>query len=554
MSIRSIAPTIVATAEPAAASVRAKSPWSIAIVLAVAASASGILLTGISVWFLGAVALAGLGPAALAFNFHTPAALVRLFALSKTLGKYGERVAGHRAALLDQVKRRAQLFMARARAPSARAAGWQLGNQDRLSDYMDDVEDVDYARLRVAMPAAVLMAGLALLAGATAWLTPLAFVPIVLLSVAVMATLRRLMPIVGQQWATVRSSQRTAGRLLGGSLASVVPLQAERAFPGNLTVVFTQFNDSEAARLAQRRAFAVLDMLAGLAGPLAALSVLAAAWQTGHRGSALLIPAFLGFGWLALSETVHSVSRIVLGKVREQAAREALKNWSTVTAPDKSPSFSPAALQKLVLKNIPRQTPDGRRLGEAINLTFRAGHPTAFVGASGTGKTTLLKQIAGWIGADNSGQFIGDGIVMLSAYRRAASHLCLHDAAILSDTIRENLFAPDATETECWLALAAVELDGRLADAGGLDAWINQDMLSLGEAQRLNLARALLSDTPLVLLDEPVEHLDSSQASRILKRVLSRLENRIVIYSSHAEYAAPGTIKISLGADPQIIG
>src|ERR1700682_4877693 len=178
--------------------------------------------------------------------------------------------------------------MARARAPSARAAGWQLGNQDRLSDYMDDVEDVDYARLRVAMPAAVLMTGLALLAGATAWLTPLAFAPIVLLSVAVMATLRRLMPGAGQQWATVRSSQRKAGRLLGEGLASVVPLQAERAFSGILSVAFAHFHDAEAGRLAQRRALAVLDMFAGLAGPLAALSVLAAAWLAGDRGSALL--------------------------------------------------------------------------------------------------------------------------------------------------------------------------------------------------------------------------------------------------------------------------
>jgi ABC-type transport system involved in cytochrome bd biosynthesis fused ATPase/permease subunit len=163
----------------------------------------------------------------------------------------------------------------------------------------------------------------------------------------------------------------------------------------------------------------------------------------------------------------------------------------------------------------------------------------------------LLKQIAGWIGTDNSGQFIGDGVVMLSAYRRAASHLCLHDAAILSDTIRENLFAPDASEAECWLALAAVELDARFSDAEGLDAWISQDMLSLGEAQRLNLARALLSDAALVLLDEPVEHLDSNQGFRILKRVLSRLQNRIVVYASHAEYAALGTNKISLDAEQQ---
>jgi ATP-binding cassette, subfamily C, bacterial CydC len=548
MNTRPIAPPIAA-AVTASASLRAKSSWRVAIVLAFAASASGILLTGISAWFLGAVALAGLGPAALAFNFHTPAAFVRLFALSKTLGKYGERVVGHRAALLDQVKRRARLFLAMAQAPATRAAGWQLGNQDRLSDYMEDVEDVDYARLRVGMPAGVLLAGVALLAGATAWLAPLALLPIALLSVAVMAMLRRLMPAVGQQWTTVRSSQRAAGRLLGSALASVVPLQAERTFSNILTLAFGHFSNAEAGRLAQRRALAVLDMLAGLAGPLVSLSVLAAAWQAGSRGSALLIPAFLGFGWLALGETAHNVSRILLGRVREHAAREGLSDWSTVTAVKTGLSSSPAVLQRLTLRSVPRQAPDGRRLGEAINLTFRAGHPTALVGASGTGKTTLLKQIAGWIGADHDGQFVGDGVVMLGGYRRAVSHLCLHDAAILSDTVRENLFAPGASDAECWLALAAVELDGRVAGAGGLDAWISQDVLSLGEAQRLNLARALLSDAPLVLLDEPVEHLDFDQASRILKRVLSQLMNRMVIYSSHAECAAPGTIKVLFGAD-----
>src|SRR3979411_1063825 len=111
MSVRLIAPLDVAVV-PASPSVRAKPPRPLATGVAVAASASGILLTGISVWFLGAVALAGLGPAALAFNFHIPAAFVRLFALSKTLGKYGERIVGHRAALLDQIKRRARLFTA----------------------------------------------------------------------------------------------------------------------------------------------------------------------------------------------------------------------------------------------------------------------------------------------------------------------------------------------------------------------------------------------------------------------------------------------------------
>jgi len=141
---------------------------------------------------------------------------------------------------------------------------------------------------------------------------------------------------------------------------------------------------------------------------------------------------------------------------------------------------------------------------------------------------------------------------MLNAYRRAASHLCLHDAAILTDSVRENLFAPDASESECWSVLADLELDSRFAGPDGLDAWISQDKLSLGEAQRLNLARAMLSSAPLVLLDEPVEHLDFDQASRILHRVLARLGNRIVIYSSHTDYAVAGVVKVSLGTERQI--
>jgi len=540
----------IPTAAPASA--RARSPWPLAFVLAVVAGACGILLTGVSVWFLGAVALAGMGPAALAFDFHTPAAFVRLFALGKTLGKYGERVVGHRAALLDQVRRRAALFMTMAQAPAARAASWQLGNHDRLSDYMEDVEDVDYAQLRVAMPAAVLLAAAALLAAATAWLTPLALLPIILVSAALAITLRRLVPGVAQQWSSVRSSQRTAGRTMGAVLASIVPLKAERAFAGLLSVAFAHFSDAEGQRLAQRRTLAALDLLAGLAGPISMLSVLAAAWQAGDRGSALLVPALVGFGWLALGESAHGISRIPQGWVRAQAAREGLGRWSGARAPETSPSFSAPRLQRLTLRAVPRQAPDGRRLGEPLHLTFRAGHPTALLGASGTGKTTLLKQVGGWIGTDHSGQFAGDGVLMLNAYRRSASHLGLHDAAILNDSVRENLFAPDKTDAECWRVLTDLELDGRFAGPEGLGTWISQDKLSLGEAQRLNLARALLSSAPLVLLDEPVEHLDFDQASRILHRVLARLRDRIVIYSSHTDYAVPGAVKLSLDTDREI--
>ncbi|RVC59949.1 ATP-binding cassette domain-containing protein, partial [Mesorhizobium sp. M2A.F.Ca.ET.046.02.1.1] len=109
----------------------------------------------------------------------------------------------------------------------------------------------------------------------------------------------------------------------------------------------------------------------------------------------------------------------------------------------------------------------------------------------------------------------------------------LHDAVVLEDTVRANLFAGDVPDAALWRALEAVEMDGRIRDSGGLDSWVRQDRFSLGEAQRINLARAWLSPRPVVLLDEPTEHLDEAQGERILERLLARFSDRIVVVSTH---------------------
>ncbi|MBL8583876.1 MAG: ATP-binding cassette domain-containing protein, partial [Rhizobiaceae bacterium] len=109
-----------------------------------------------------------------------------------------------------------------------------------------------------------------------------------------------------------------------------------------------------------------------------------------------------------------------------------------------------------------------------------------------------------------------------------------------------NLFAKDADDDTLWEALRTVELDQRISQGGGLDGWITQDTLSLGEAQRLNLARALLSDKPIVLFDEPAEHLDGKQGPRVVRRVLSRLTDRIVAVSSHHPLGIDGAATIRL--------
>ncbi|WP_442582828.1 ATP-binding cassette domain-containing protein [Mesorhizobium sp. ASY16-5R] len=516
--------------------------WRYACGLGIIAGACGILLGGVSAWFLGSVAIAGLSTAtALTFNFFAPGALVRLFAVGRTVTRYGERLVGHKAALGDQVAHRADLFAAMAAAPSTRQAGWQLGDLSRLADFLDDVEDIDYARLRATLPAMTLACGLVACAAATAYAAPFALLPITLLLLAILLMGRRTAAAGAMVWEQARSQRRGGAARLGATMASVVPLRAECAWNAERREILKAFCSADAAVLALRRMQSALDMLGVAFGPVACLAAVAAAWIAGGRGEALLLPMFVAFAWLALGESLNGVSRIVVADLRRQAAERSIVPGVAVT--EELPEAQPESIATLAAGPVRRHAPDGRPIGAPMAFRVRAGSPTVLAGVSGSGKTSLLKQIAGWTGDD---VLSADGLPVAAAARRAASTLCLHDAAILEDTIRANLFSPDATDGDLREALAAVEMDGRIAKAGGLDAWIRQDQLSLGEAQRLNIARAWLSDRPIVLLDEPIEHLDEEQGQRILRRLIERLRDRIVVVASHRSIACADTDLVDL--------
>ena len=516
------------------------SPWRLAHLLALTALACGLLLAGLSVWFLGAVALAGLTAAAMTFNFHVPGALVRLFAIGRTVAKYGERVVGHDAALRDQMRRRSDLFVRMASSQIVRRAGWQLGDPDRLADYLDDVEDLDNGRLRVDLPAMSLCAGSLACLITTLIVVPLAALPIAVLLV-VLAVVGHEVIIAGtRQMESIRSERREAGRKMGAALAAVIPLQAEGKWRDEVAAALAHSAGAESLGCNLRTSAARLDALVASFGPVYAVSVMAAAWIGGARGEGLLLPAFLAFSWFALAEAGQGISRLLLAQRRRRiAAREIdhLVEDASDPVPDRPVRELPLGLR---FENFQHRAPDGRLIGEPLDASFVRGRPTALVGPSGCGKTSLLKQIAGWLGDDG-----GAEVSLPPAGRRAACAFCPHDAVVLADTVRANLFAPAASEAEMKMALAAVELEDRLGSVGGLDAWITQDVLSLGEAQRLNLARAWLSDRPVILLDEPTEHLDAAQGARILARLLARLSERIVIFSTHRA-TGPGIKKLQL--------
>lgn len=505
--------------------------WRLATVFAFTALACAILLGGVSAWLLGSVAIAGLSAAALTFNFHMPAAFIRLFAIGRTAARYGERLAGHKAALADQVVHRVQLFSAMAAAHAVRRAGWQLGDDARLADYLDDVEDLDYARLRAGLPASTLVCGLAVLMAASAVVAPLSLLPIIFSLLAILFAGNRVAKAGAMAWERTRSLRRGGASRLGAAMASAVPLKAEGAWNRECADALAALSRADGALLALRRLQAGLDATAAAFGPIAGISVMAAAWYAGRHGSDLLLPMLLAFSWLALGEALNGASRMLVAVLRRNAAQTGIGQWTqAASARRQTPSTGAPETRLLRHVGLQRRAPDGRAIGAPVTLAFERGRPTVLVGASGSGKTSLLKQIAGWIGDD---AFASGDRILSAGERRALSTLVLHDAVILEDTVRANLFAGDAPDAALWHALEAVEMDGRIREAGGLDAWIRQDRFSLGEAQRINLARAWLSPMPIMLLDEPSEHLDDGQGERILERLVARLDDRIVVISTH---------------------
>ena len=111
------------------------------------------------------------------------------------------------------------------------------------------------------------------------------------------------------------------------------------------------------------------------------------------------------------------------------------------------------------------------------------------------------------------------------------------EAAILAGTVRENLQLANssATDEQCWEALDQVNLRDRFADAEGLDTTLGDRGVSLsgGQRQRLALARMLLMDSPILVLDEPTSAVDSQNEQLILDAIAAAGEDKTVIIVAH---------------------
>lgn len=175
-----------------------------------------------------------------------------------------------------------------------------------------------------------------------------------------------------------------------------------------------------------------------------------------------------------------------------------------------------------------------------VSFTVRPGSTTAIVGPSGSGKSTILALIERFYEPD-AGMIMVNGTDVRQVSRaslRAGIGYVEQDAPVLAGSIRDNLLlgAPDTSEVRCREVLDSVNLLDRIDQhPHGLDAVVGDDGVGLsgGERQRLAIARALLGDAPLLLLDEPTASLDGRNEQAMRQAIRSAATGRTVIIVAH---------------------
>lgn len=174
-----------------------------------------------------------------------------------------------------------------------------------------------------------------------------------------------------------------------------------------------------------------------------------------------------------------------------------------------------------------------------VSFHVPAGKKTALVGPSGSGKSTTLALIERFYDVDSGRILLGDQDIseLDRASLRGVVGYVEQEAAVLAGTVRENLQlgSPELDDEQCWWALERVNLRSRFEEADGLDTVLGDRGMSLsgGQRQRLALARMLLMNTPILMLDEPTSAVDSQNEQLILDAVDATAQGRTLVVVAH---------------------
>jgi len=490
---------------------------------------------------LAAVALIATATWLLASAWHQPPltsltlaiVAVRTFAIGRGALRYLDRLVGHDAVLRALTDLRAMVF--RSITPLAPGHTRLRGGGDLLTRLVSDVDSVQDLILRVWNP--VFSAAVVSLAavGFTAIFSPAA----ALVLAAGLGLAGVLLP-----WLATRVARSAADRTTGlrADLADATTdlVRGARdlaAYGATDQAVHRAQSEAERLAGAERRNGGIATVVTAAGSLIAGATVIGvffAAPDLGIATAVLTLTALVSFE--AVAPLSQAMRRLV--EIRGSAARLADLLDAEAVVPDPvTPSPLPTDEPRLTLWNVRPELPGRINSGPGVTLDLPPGRRIAIVGSSGAGKSMLLSALVRFTPiAQGTITLGGIDLVDLTQLRgddvRTVIGGMLSDAHVFDSTVADNLrlAAPSADDAELVEALeraglADLELTTTVGEDGG--------QLSGGQRQRLLLARALLGNHPILLLDEPTEHLDNETADAITADIVSATEGRSLILVTH---------------------
>ncbi|MGW5048628.1 thiol reductant ABC exporter subunit CydD [Streptomyces griseoluteus] len=468
----------------------------------------------------------------------------RFFGIGRAVFRYAERLVSHDAVLRMLADTRVAVYKRLERLAPAGLRGTRRG--DLLSRLVADVDAFQDYWLRWLLPTGVAVVVSAASVGFTAWLLPEAGAAL---------AVGLLLAGVGVPLITAAVARRTERRLapargvLATRVTDLLTGTAELTVAGALPsrTAATRQADGTLTRIASRAAGATAlgDGLTALISGLtvAAAALLGAQAAAGGRIHGVLV-AVVVLTPLAAFEAVLGLPLAV--RYRQRVARSAERVHEVLDAPvpvhePEHPREAPASPFPLVLRDLTARYEDQHRDAlHGLDLTLDRGRRIAVVGPSGSGKTTLAQVLLRFLDP-GSGTYTLAGVEaaeMDGDEVRRLVGLCAQDAHLFDSTVRENLLLArkDATEAELRDVLSRARLlDWVEGLPEGLDTHVGEHgaRLSGGQRQRLALARALLADFPVLVLDEPAEHLDLPTADALTDDLLAATEGRTTLLITH---------------------
>ncbi|NLC99878.1 MAG: thiol reductant ABC exporter subunit CydC [Gammaproteobacteria bacterium] len=517
--------------------------WNLALLLGALTLFSAIALLATSGWFITASAIAGLVlTSSFTFDYFRPAALIRLFAIVRTAGRYGERLASHHATLSLLKDLRSQVF----RALTVRTTPLNqnsTGTAATMHRLVADIDRLDRFPLQFLAPWLWALLIVALYLVFAFWLeSTLAFAA----SAGLLSALL-LIPALGfWRGRTLALNDVQAAELRREhfleSLSLLTSLTLWQSWQSQQRDTLQADEDYQEQHNQQQQLISLLGLLQQLALAISLGSVLWVGVPLVAAGT-ITVPWLLAaaLALLGIHEALVPLAGSFIGLGQSQAARDRINQLmeleTQASAPGTEPDKPrPSGPWQLHTQDLSARIPGALNGPHNIDIDLRSGQVLMITGASGIGKTTLLKVLAKQL-QHSSGQYLIN--------QRPAAHWQLDDCIgylpqqldIFDRSLAGNLRLadPQASDEQLWHVLTDVALADWAREQNGLDTALGEygAQISGGQARRVALARLLLAQRPILLVDEPFAGLDQASSEQVLRALRQRQAEGILIIVSH---------------------